>query len=99
MAAPIYKVFMGKPSGAWHRLAADEQHRLMQQVDAALAAAGGRRLFFGDGSWSSDRWQIAGVEEFPSIEAVQQFTAALAELNWPQYHDSISVLATDLALT
>jgi hypothetical protein len=99
MAAPIYKVFIGKPSAAWYRLSLDEQRRIIQQVDAALAAAGGKRLVLGDASWSSDQWQVAGVEEFPSIEAVQQFTAALRELNWPQYHDSISVLATDLVMT
>lgn len=99
MASPIYKVFIGKPSALWYQISVDEQQRLFQQVNAALAAAGGRRLILGDASWSSDQWHVAGVEEFPSIEAVQQFTAALHELNWPQYHDSISVLATDLAIT
>src|SRR5262245_40204858 len=96
MAGPIYKVFLGKLNAAWYRLSADEQRQLVQQVNAALANAGGKRLVLGDASWSSDQWQVAGVEEFPSIEAVQQFTAALQKLNWPQYHDSISALATDL---
>jgi len=26
----------------------------------------------------------AGVEEFPNIEAVQKYMAALQELNWPR---------------
>jgi hypothetical protein len=36
------------------------------------------------------------VEEFPNIEAVQNYMAALDELNWFRYCESINVLGTKL---
>jgi hypothetical protein len=35
---------------------------------------------------------FAGVEEFPNIEAVQKYMAALQELNWNRYVESTNVL-------
>jgi hypothetical protein len=38
----------------------------------------------------------AGVEEFPNIEAVQKYMAALHELNWDRYTEATSLLGTKL---
>jgi hypothetical protein len=49
-----------------------------------------------DSSWSSEQWPVFGVEEFPNIEAVQQYAEVLKELNLARCVESMSVLETEL---
>jgi hypothetical protein len=96
MAEPIYKLFMGRFSEAWYQLSKEEQNSLIAKLNGALEKVGGKRPLLCDSSWSSDQWSFAGIEEFPNIEAVQKFTAALQELNWFRYCESTNVLGTKL---
>jgi hypothetical protein len=96
IAQPIYKLFMGRFSEAWYDLSQEEQNRLLAKLNEALEKVGGKRQILCDSSWSSDQWSFAGIEEFPNIEAVQKFTAALKELNWFRYCESTNVLGTKL---
>jgi hypothetical protein len=96
MAEPIFKLFMGRFLEAWYRLSEEEQKSLIAKLDEALETVGGKRPILCDSSWSSDQWLVAGVEEFPNIEAVQNYMAALDELNWFRYCESINVLGTKL---
>jgi hypothetical protein len=68
----------------------------LAKLDEALEKAGGKRLIICDTNWSSDQWAFAGVEEFPNIEAVQNYMAAVSELNLFRYDESISVLGTKM---
>ena len=45
-------------------------------------------------NWSSDQWSFAGMEEFPDIEAVQNYMAAADNLNLFRYVEATSVLGT-----
>ena len=94
MAEPIYKLFMGRFSEAWYQLSKEEQNSLIAKLNGALEKVGGKRPLLCDSSWSSDQLSFAGIEEFPNIEAVQRFTAALQELNWFRYCESTNVLGT-----
>ena len=94
MAEPIYKFFMARFSEAWYQLSEEEQKSFVAKLDEALEKAGGKRPIICDSSWSSDQWSFAGVEEFPNIEAVQNYMAALNELNWFRYAEATSVLGT-----
>jgi hypothetical protein len=96
MGGPIYKLFMGRFSEAWYQLSKEEQNSLIANLNGALEKAGGKRSLLCDSSWSSDQWSFAGIEEFPNIEAVQKFTAALQELNWFRYCESTNVLGTKM---
>jgi hypothetical protein len=44
----------------------------------------------------SDQWAFAGVEEFPNIEAVQNYIAAINEFDWFRYVESTNVLGTKM---
>ena len=94
MAQPIYKLFMGRFLEAWYQLPQEEQNRLLAKLNEALEKVGGKRPVLCDSSWSSDQWSFAGIEEFPNLEAVQQYTAVLRELNWFRYCESTNVLGT-----
>ena len=96
MAEPSYKLFMGRFSEAWYQLSKEEQNSLIAKLNGALEKVGGKRPLLCDSSWSSDQWSFAGIEEFPNIEAVRKFTAALQELNWFRYFESTNVLGTKL---
>ena len=94
MAQPIYKLFMGRFLEAWYQLSQEEQNSLVAKLNEALEKVGGKRPILCDSSWSSDQWSFAGIEEFPNIEAVQKYMAALQELNWSRYCEGTNVLGT-----
>jgi hypothetical protein len=98
MAKSIYKVFMGRKLDAWYRLSPKEQQSIESRLVEALKKVGAKRLVVCDSTWSSDQWQFAGVEEFPNIEAVQEYMAAVNELGVFRYVESTSVLGTRLEL-
>ena len=94
MAQPIYKLFLGKMTEAWHQLSADEQHALLAKVNAALDQVGGKRVVTCDPSWSTEQWHFWGVEEFPDIKTAMKHTKLLADLKWARYVETMTVLGT-----
>lgn len=94
MTKPIYKLFIGKMSEAWHQLAPEEQELMMTRVDGILDQVGGKRILVCDSGWSSEEYPFFGVEEFTDIEAVQKYSELLDELNWGRYIESMSLLGT-----
>jgi hypothetical protein len=96
MAEPIYKIFMGRFLEPWHQLSDEERKGFIAKLDEAYEKAGGQRPIRCDSSWSSDQWSIAGIEEFPNIEAVQNYMAAVTELKLFRYIESTSVLGTKI---
>jgi hypothetical protein len=98
MSDPVYKFFKARFLEPWYALSKEEQNVLIAKLDEALQKIGGKRPLLCNSSWSSDQWSFAGVEEFPNIEAVQQYMAALEELKWFRYCESASVLGTRVEL-
>jgi hypothetical protein len=96
MPQSVYKFFTVRFLEAWYQLSEEQQDSLEAKLDEALKKVGAKRLILCDSSWSSDRWAVAGVEEFPNIEAVQKYMAALNELNWFRYVEAANVLGTKL---
>ena len=96
MAQPIYKFFMARFSEAWYQLSEAEQEGFEAKLHEALEKVGAKRLLLCDTNWSSDQWAFAGVEEFPNIEAVQNYIAAINESNWFRYVEATNVLGTKL---
>ena len=86
MAGPVYKLFrVGGYSEAFYELSQEEKDSLMAKHDEDFEKAGGKRILFCDSKWSSGQWAFFGVEEFPSIEALQENEKDLGEMNWHRY--------------
>jgi hypothetical protein len=51
-----------------------------------------RDLFNGGTAWSNERYEYFGVEFYPNLNAVQEYTRRLTELNFYQYFDTESYL-------
>jgi hypothetical protein len=96
--APVYKLWQGRFTEAWHQLPQGEQQRMLGLAQQALETAGGKDLVTCSAAWSNERWPFFGVEEFRDMEAVQRHTQLLTELTWGRYLDSRTTLGTQLEL-
>jgi len=95
MAQRVYKLYLGKPSEAWHQLSQEEQEGLFAKVSEALEKVGGKRIVACNSGWSSAQCRFFGVEEFPDIEAVLRHSELLDELNHGRYSEAMTVLGTE----
>ena len=94
MAGPIYKMFYLRMKEAWFQLSQEERNALFARIDEAMKSVGGKSMLTCESSWNSEKWWYWGVEEFPSMEAVQEYARLLAEVEWFRYCDSESLLGT-----
>ena len=95
MAGPIYKLWMFKPTEAWYQLSNEERDNNMKRIDEDLKKVGGKRLITCTPTWSTERLLAFGVEEFPNIEAVQEFTSLLLERDHFRYIEVDSMLGSE----
>ena len=94
MAGPIYKMFRAGVKEAWYQLSKEEQDALFAKIQDAMKSVGGKSMLVCNSSWNSEQWLFWGVEEFPSLEAVQEYSRCLEELNWFRYVDSEVLLGS-----
>ena len=92
MAGPIYRLFYSRWKEAWYQLSPEEQNTLLTEVNNALQSVGGTMVILRDSSWASEKWLSWGVEEFPSLDAMQEYAACLAKLNWFRYSEAETLL-------
>jgi hypothetical protein len=90
MAGPIYKLWMMRLTEAAHQLSEEEQNAAVARTDEAMKEVGGKRVVLCKSRWASEQWEYFGIDEFPSIEAVQEF-ADLTE-GGGRYSKSFSIL-------
>src|SRR5690242_1987560 len=95
MSEPIYKVFLFRNTEAYYQATEEQRNEFFSRLSAAFEKLGGKRIVTCDSYWSSDQWQVFGVEVFPNIEAVQEYSRIMNELNMPRYVESMSVLGTE----
>ena len=94
MAGPVYKMFYARMKEAWFQLSKEERDSLFGKIEEAMKKVGGKPMIICNSSWSSEKWWFWGVEEYPSIEAVQEHTNLLNEMEWLRYVDSETLLGT-----
>jgi hypothetical protein len=98
MAQPIYKLWQGRWTEAWHALPEGEQQRLLGQAMKALDTVGGKELVLCTSAWSNERWPFFGLEEFPDLDAVERHAQLLLDLNWGRYIESRTTIGTQFVL-
>lgn len=96
MAGPVYKMFYMRLKEAWLQLSKEEQDALFARMEEEFKKVGGTSMLMCNSSWSSEKWRYWGVEEYPNIEAVQEYDRCLNELQWFRYCDSETLLGTKL---
>jgi len=77
---PVVKVWFMRPKEAWFRLSEEKKEELSRKHDRKLEELHGKTIVLCDSRWSNEEWAMFGVEEFPDIEAEQEYTRFLKEL-------------------
>jgi hypothetical protein len=94
MAGPIYRMFYSRMKEAWYQLSAEERaDRRGQPGDEERQRNVGAHVRLQLGS---EKWVTWGVEEFPSLEAMQEYARCLAELDWFRYCEAETLLGTKM---
>jgi len=94
MAQPIYKMFYARMKEPWFQLSKEERDALFGKLEEAMKKVGGKSMLICDSTWTSEKWWFWGVEEYPNLEAVQEYAKSLVELDWFRYCDSETLLGT-----
>ena len=77
---PVVKVWFMRPKEAWFRLSEEKREELSRKHDKKLEELHAKTIVLCDSRWSNEEWATFGVEEFPNIEAEQEYTRFLEEL-------------------
>lgn len=96
MTQPIYKLFMARLTEAGYQLPEEEREKMWAKHDEAYQKAGGKTILICDSSWASEQFLFWGIEEYPSIEAVQESHKVLNEINWFRYFEAVTMLGTKM---
>ena len=96
MAQPIYKVYMFKYTEAWYQLSKEEQDQHNAKIAEIMKQVGGETIKLCVSVWCSENWMAWGVEKFPSLEAVQQQSMLLFNINHFRYIESNTYLGIDM---
>jgi hypothetical protein len=94
MAEPIYKLWMFRPTEAFYKLSKEERDSLANKAVEDIEKAGGKSVLMCNPTWSTERWWLFGIDEFPDIEAVQKLTELLVERDNFRYIEVESMLGT-----
>jgi hypothetical protein len=92
MAGPIYKFYQAIMTEAWYQLSEEKQNAHMAKTQEALKKLGGKTILTCTPAWSNEQWMLCGAEEFPDIDAVQNYTAMLNQLGHFRYVKGTSML-------
>lgn len=69
---PIIRVYFAKIKEAFYKLSEEEKVEFMRKDRENLDKLGCKVLTMIDCRWSNEEWQFIGVEEWPTIEALEK---------------------------
>ena len=92
--APIYKVWMHKPSDAYLQLSEQEQNAVLAKLGDLAKQCGGKPILQCFSAWSNQEWPIFGLEEWPNVEALQRYHSLIYETGLARYGEDWSLLGT-----
>ena len=96
MAGPIYRMFYSRMTEAWYELPQDAQASLQAEINQNMQKVQGELVLLCDPSWAVEKWSSWGVEKFPSLDALQEYTQCLADLKWFRYCESETMLGSKI---
>ncbi len=68
---PIIRLFFAKIKEAWYELSEEEMMEFMRKDQEKLNELGCTFTMY-DLRWSNEEWDFVGVEEWPTIEALEK---------------------------
>lgn len=95
MSKIVYQLFLGRFTEAYYQLSEEERNQLLAKQSESSEKAGAKSIIFAESVWSNEEWQFYGVNEYPSIEALQKHTQRLIDAQWFRYIESKVVLGKE----
>jgi hypothetical protein len=91
----IIRIMFAKIKDAYFELSEEEQQEFMRKDREKMEELGYKLHFMLDCSWSSDEWQFIGIEEWPSMESIEEIEKFHEEvLEVSKYGEYKTYLAT-----
>jgi hypothetical protein len=87
-------MFYARWTEAWYQLSQEQRDAITAKMTETGEKVGAKQVLVCDSSWNSEHWLFWGVEEFPSMEALQDYSRCLSDLDWFRYCDSEILLGT-----
>ena len=94
MQGPIYKFYRLRATEAFYALTQAERDALLAKIGELQVQHGVKTIVTCNSSWHDERWMNFGLEEFPDMQTVVNYTAALLDLGLFRYVDSETMLGT-----
>jgi hypothetical protein len=96
VSGPVYKLVIARGNfytDAWYQLSKEEQDRLRAESEAANKAVGAEVTLYCESFWANQAIPAWGIVKYPSVEALQQFSAQ--DLEWFRYTNWETILGTE----
>lgn len=94
MGQPVLYLFMTKFKPSWWELSEEERIKMMTKVGASCDEVGRKGLVMANCEWSTAEYHVFGVEEYPSIEALQKHLANQREMGFLQHLEETYIVGT-----
>ena len=99
MDYPIYKLFFFKRGVKALGLDAAAYEEVLAQTREPARRLGVRQMLMANMRWSNERNEIFGIELYPSLEIVQEYSRQLEDMNWYSFVSSESYLGIPMDST
>jgi len=91
----IIRIMFAKIKPAYFELSEEEQQEFTRKDREKMESLGYKLHFMLDCSWSNEEWQFIGIEEWPSMEAIEEINKFYEEeLDTSKYAEYKTYLAT-----
>jgi hypothetical protein len=97
MQGPIYKFYRLRTTEAFYGLTQAEKDAILAKLGELQAQHGVKTIVTCNTAWNNERWQSFGLEEFPDMQTVANYNAALLAMDLFRYVDSETMLGTAAA--
>lgn len=85
MDTPLYKLYLFRRTAQYYELGQAGWAQLSAEILTQQRALGIRDLFNAEMAWSNEHYEFFGVEFYPNIEAVQNYSRSLQKLGYFRY--------------
>ena len=82
MATPVYKVFLFKPHLQVYLQPKEQMDEKVAQAYAFREKVGGKLLIAANMVWSNEEFEVFGIEQFPSMDALMEYSDCLSSIGW-----------------
>jgi hypothetical protein len=96
VSGTVYQLIIARGqffTDAWHQLSKEEQDRIYAEQEAVFKSLGGEVTLYCESYWANTAAPAWGVAKYPSIEALQEFSAK--DLEWFRYTNFETILGTE----